>query len=141
MARKIVIKAVSNAPEDKEENFRLTDEWICIANEGTTTENMEGWILCTWKPDGRHYNHFYFPAEVHAYRMNFKPGQLIFIMTGGGKDSFLPAMEGHPGQYHFFMGLKNFIWNTPKDKVNLYSFKKDGPKEIYELVAQREIGS
>jgi hypothetical protein len=48
-------------------------------------------------------------------------------------------MEGHPGQFHFFMGLDHFIWDTPKDKVNLYSFKKDGHKEIYELVDQKEI--
>ncbi len=141
MARKIVIKAVSNSPEGKEEKFKLSDEWICIANEGTTTEYMEGWILVNWKPDGKHYHHFYFPSEIHGYQLNFKPGQLIFIMTGSGRDSFFPASEGNPGQYHFFLGLDHFIWDTPKEKVNLYSFKKDGQKEIYELVDQREIGT
>jgi len=141
MARKIVIKAVSNAIKDEDrEKFRLNDEWVCIANEGTTTENMEGWILCTRKADGRHYNPFYFPAEVGVYKMNFKPGQLIFVMTGSGRDTFLPAMEGHPGQFHFFLNLDHFILDTPKDKINLYAFKKDGQKEIYELVDQKEIG-
>ena len=139
MARKIVIKAISSAPENKEGNFKLNDEWICIANEGTTTENMEGWILLNWKPDGKHYHHFFFPATVNSFRMNLKPGQLIFVMTGSGRDSYVPASEGSPGQFHFFMGLDHFIWNTPKDKVNLYSFKKEGQREIYELVAQREI--
>ncbi len=117
----------------------MTDEWVCIANEGTTTEFMEGWILLRWKPDGKHYNHFYFPAEVDGIRLNFKPGQLLFVTTGTGKDVYYPASEGNPGQFHFFQGLDQFIWNETKDKANLYSFKKEGARETFDLVTQREI--
>ncbi|NLV16430.1 MAG: hypothetical protein GXY50_04365 [Syntrophomonadaceae bacterium] len=143
MARKVLIKAISNALQGEEDIFRLTDEWICIANEGTTTEFMEGWILLNRKPDNKHYHHFYFPAEVMGIRLNFKPGQLIFIMTGTGKDCYYPATEGNPGQYHFFQGLEQYIWNEPGDRVSLYSIvkerTKEGPKESFELVAFREV--
>jgi hypothetical protein len=139
LARKIVIRAISNCTPENEKEFRLNDEWICLANEGTTTEYMEGWILINWKPDNRHYYHFYFPHEVDYFKMNFKPGQLIFVMTGSGKDVYIPAAEGSPGQFHFYQNLDHFIWNIPKEKAYLYSYKKEREKEIYELVAQKEV--
>lgn len=139
MARKIIIKAVNKAPEGKENEFNVNDEWVCIANEGTTTEFIEGWILLNLKADGKHYYHFYFPAEVDGIRLNFKPGQLIFVTTGPGKDIYYPATEGNPSQFHFFQGFDKLIWNEAKDRVNLYSLKKDNNTRVFELVAQREI--
>lgn len=139
MGRKIVIKAISNSPQGKDASFKVEDEWVCLANEGTTTEDMEHWILLNCKPDNKHYDHYYFPATVDGRRLEFAPGQLIFVITGHGKDYFIKDPPDSPGQYHLYQQRDDFIWNQPGDRARLYSFSKEGEKEIYELVAQKEI--
>lgn len=139
MARKIVIRGISCSPEGKDPYFPLKDEWVCIANQGSTTENFHGWILTNRKPDSRFYNTYYFPALVDGRSLTLKPGQLIFVNTGIGKDCFLSAMEGTPGQFHLNYNLEHFIWDQPGDKACLFSYRKEKDKEIYELVAMKEI--
>ncbi|MCR4399521.1 MAG: lamin tail domain-containing protein [Syntrophomonadaceae bacterium] len=140
MSRKIVIRAVANSPGGKDPNFKLTDEWVCIANEGTTTENLAGWILLNRKPDNKHYYHFHFPAQLGGRPVELKPGQSVFVITGSGKDVFVPGDESGSGQYFFYRGLDHFIWDQPGDKALLYSYVRQGTdKEAFELVAQKLI--
>lgn len=139
MSRKILVKTVSNSPVGKDPHFQLTDEWVCLANEGTTTENMEDWILLNCKTDNKHYNHFYFPAAVDGHKLEFKPGQMIFVITGSGKNYFIKDPPESPGQFHLYQQLKDFIWRQPGDKVHLYSYSKKDGKIIYELVAEKII--
>jgi len=140
VARKIVIKAISNSPGGKDPNFKLTDEWVCIKNEGTTTENLANWILLNRKPDNKHYYHFHFPAYVGNRPMELKPGQSVYVITGHGQDVFVPGDENGPGQYFFYRNLDHFIWDQPGDKALLYSYSRPTvDKEIFELVSSKVI--
>lgn len=139
MARKIFIKGVSYSPEGKDPYFMLKDEWVCIGNQGSTTEHFHGWVLTKRKPDGRLYNGYYFSAMVDGRSLSLKPGQMIFVNTCQGKDCFLPAMEGASGQFHLYYNKDKFIWDQPGDKVCLFSYRKEKAKEIYELVDMKEL--
>ncbi|NLU49619.1 MAG: lamin tail domain-containing protein [Syntrophomonadaceae bacterium] len=140
MSRKIVIRAISNSPGGKDPNFKLTDEWVCISNQGTTTEKLANWILLNRKPDNKHYYHFHFPAMLGSRTVELKPGQSVFVITGPGEDVFLPGDENSPGQFFFYRGFDKFIWNEPGDKALLYSYVRQGAdKEAFELVAQKVI--
>lgn len=139
MGRKVIIKAISSDPGKEKDHLLLNDEWVCIANAGSTTENLSGWILLCRKPDGRHYHHYHFPALVEGRKLELKPGQMAFVMTGSGQDKFIPAAEGESGQYHLYHNLDHFIWNEPGDKVCLFAHVYQGGKEFYELVDTREI--
>ncbi|MGE5417398.1 MAG: hypothetical protein ACM3UZ_11740 [Acidobacteriota bacterium] len=141
MARKIIITAVDSNFDEKEDFFLLNDEWVCIKNQGTTTENLAGWILLKRKPgDNKHYDHFYFPALIGERKTEFKPGQMVFVMTGPGQDRFIPASEEGPSQYHFFRNLDNLILNNRGDKMCLFAHVRKGTNETYEMVDIKEIG-
>lgn len=136
---KIVIRAVSNSRPGKNPDFTTNDEWVCLTNEGSEPVNMEGWILLNCKTDNKHYYHFYFPASIEGHAMNLEPGQSAFVITGSGKDCVVKSSDGHPDQFMFYMNKSEFIWNQAKDQVYLYKYLKDNNKEIYELVARKEI--
>lgn len=139
MARKINIRGVSYSPEGKDPDFPLKDEWVCIVNQGSTTESFHGWVLANRKPDGKLHYGYYFPALVDGRSLTLKPGQMIFLNTGQGRDCFLPAMEGASGQFHLYYNKSKFIWNQPGDKICLFSYRKEKTKEIYELIDMKEL--
>lgn len=140
MSKKIVIRAISNSPGGKDPNFKLTDEWVCISNAGTSTVNLANWILLNRKPDNKHYYHFHFPARLGNRTLELKPGQSVFVITGRGEDAFVPGDANGPGQFFFYRGFDHFIWNQPGDRALLYSYtRQSADKETFELVSSKDI--
>jgi hypothetical protein len=140
MSTKIIIRAISNSPGNKDPNFKLTDEWVYISNTGTKTVNISNWILLNRKPDNRHYHHFHFPARVSNRPMELKPSQSAYVITGRGEDIFIPGDESGPGQFFFYRNFDHFIWNEPGDKALLYRYTRQGAdKDTFELVSTRVI--
>jgi hypothetical protein len=95
------------------------DEHVLIVNEGQRDWNMAGWLLTDETDRQINPHEFVFPEVIDAKRWTFAPGERIFVMTGRGKDQFVPASAGNPPQFHFHWNRTSFVWNNKGDRVYL----------------------
>jgi hypothetical protein len=112
------ILAIHNAPKGaKNEN----EEWVQIANDGIATWDLRGWLLTDETSQQLRPHIYTFPDSLGNGRdWSFAPGELIYVFTGTGPDTFIAAPSGGKRpQFHFHWGRNAMVWNNTGDSVYL----------------------
>lgn len=97
------------------------EEWISIVNEGSTSWQIAGWEVTDQTATQQRPHIYRFPDRLgNGEGWRFDPGEVIFLFTGKGTDTFIatPSDGGKP-QFHFHWGRDAFVWNNSGDRVYL----------------------
>jgi hypothetical protein len=116
----IEITEIHNNPSGTDTPSKLNGEYIVIRNMTKDKKfSFAGWIVSDRTPTGQDTHLFYFPEKVNGDSWTLDPGELIFLMTGKGKDKFIKADGTHLAQFHFHMQREWFVWNNSGDTAFL----------------------
>lgn len=121
MSLDIRITGIHNNPAGKDTPEKLNDEYVIIQNLGTEKVIMKDWQLTDWRNNQQHLHIYTFKEKLSDNKTwSFDPGEYIFLMTGHGLDTFIPANNGKPPQFHLYWNKDWFVWNNTGDTACLY---------------------
>jgi len=121
LSKEIKIINIHNDPAGKDTKEKLNDEYVTIKNTGTESINITGWQLTDWRPNQKHIHVYIFPEYLNENTTwTLDPGELAFIMTGSGADTFVKGSSNNLPQFHFHWNKDWFVWNNTGDTACLY---------------------
>lgn len=130
MSAIVKINYIHNNPDGKDTKQNLNDEWVLLENKGDESINIVGWKLTDWRPNQQHIHVYTFPTRVDGYTWTLDPGELIFLMTGSGNDTFIAGDSTHLPQFHLYWNKSWYVWNNTGDTACLYD---DGGNLVSQL--------
>ncbi len=115
----VEITEIHNNPVGIDLPSKLNDEYIVIENKSSQRHIMANWIVSDRTQTGEEKHVFTFPSHISGVTWALDPGELIFLMTGKGTNTFVPRSGTHKPQFHFYMQREWFIWNNSGDTAYL----------------------
>lgn len=98
------------------------DEWVAIANDGPQHYFDHDWELLVEHERPGSDQIFRFPLLIpgQAGWWTFDPGEVIFVFTGTGRDTYVgQPTGGRRPQFQFHWGRRTAAWDRPGRRLCL----------------------